>query len=93
MALVTKQYYGFISRVGFSAWKSFKPPVYDDIVDRTEFRPDAETVRGSSISSIPAMKGVFDYEDGEVTADKTPSVLFPCSFGTEFLSKPVRLSK
>lgn len=73
MALVTKQYYGSISRVGFSAWKSFKPPVYDDIVDRTEFRPDAETVRGSSISSIPAMKGVFDYEDGEVTADKTPS--------------------
>ena len=73
MALVTKQYYGSISRVGFSSWKPFKPPVYDDIVDRTEFRPDAETVRGSSISSIPAMKGVFDYEDGEVTADKTPS--------------------
>lgn len=73
MALVTKQYYGSISRVGFSAWKSFKPPVYDDIVDKSEFRPDAETVRGASISSLPAMKGVFDYEDGKITPDKTPS--------------------
>ena len=73
MALTTKQYYGCISRVGFSAWKAFKAPVYDDIVDKTEFRPDAETVRGASISSLPAMKGVFDYEDGKVTADKTPS--------------------
>lgn len=73
MALTTKQYYSSISRVGFSAWKSFPSPVYDDIVDKTEFRPDAETVRGASISSLPAMKGVFDYEDGKVTADKTPS--------------------
>lgn len=73
MALITRQYYGSICRVGLSSWKSLKSPVYDDIVDRTEFRPDAETVRGSSISSLPAMKGVFDYEDGKVTADKTPS--------------------
>ena len=73
MALITKQYYGSISRVGFSTWKPLKSPVYDDIVDRTDFRPDAETVRGSSISSVPAMKGVFDYEDGKVTDDKRPS--------------------
>lgn len=73
MALITKQYYSSISRVGFSAWEAFKAPVYDDIVDKSEFRPDAEIVRGVSISSIPAMKGVFDYEDGEVTAEKTPS--------------------
>ena len=73
MALTTKQYYGSISRVGFSSWKAFKNPDYDDIVDRTDFRPDAETVRGASISSVPAMKGVYDYEDGEVTDDKRPS--------------------
>lgn len=73
MALTTKQYYGSISRIGFSAWKALKSPEYDDIVDKTDFRPDAETVRGSSISSLPAMKGVFDYEDGKVTSDKTPS--------------------
>lgn len=73
MALVTKQYYSSLSRVGFSAWRSFKSPEYDDIVDKTDFRPDAETVRGASISSVPAMKGVFDYENGEVTDDKRPS--------------------
>lgn len=73
MALTTKQFYSSLSRVGFASWKSFKSPEYDDIVDKTDFRPDAETVRGASISSVPAMKGVFDYEDGKVTADKTPS--------------------
>lgn len=73
MALTTKQYYGSISRTGCSAWTAFKSPEYDDIVDRTDFRPDAETVRGASISSIPAMKGVYDYEGGEVTDDKRPS--------------------
>lgn len=73
MALVTKQYYSSLSRTGFFAWKSFKSPVYDDIVDKSEFRPDAETVRGASISSVPAMKGVYDYENGEVTAEKRPS--------------------
>lgn len=73
MALITKHYYGSISRVGFSDWVSFKSPVYDDIVDKTDFRPDAETVRGSSISSIPAMKGIFDYEDGVVSDEKRPS--------------------
>nr|DAH73128.1 MAG TPA: hypothetical protein [Microviridae sp.] len=73
MALTTKQYYASISRVGFSAWKSLPPPVYDDIVDKTDFRPDAETVRGASISSLPAMKGVYDYEDGEVSDSKRPS--------------------
>ena len=75
MALTTRQYYGSISRTGLSSWRPMKPPVYDDIVDRTDFRPDAETVRGASISSIPAMKGVFDYEDGKVTDDKRPSDL------------------
>ena len=73
MALTTKQYYSSISRVGFSAWTPFDSPVYDDIVDKTDFRPDAETVRGSSISSIPAMKGVFDYEDGVISDEKRPS--------------------
>lgn len=73
MALTTKQFYSSISRVGFSAWKSLSSPEYDDIVDKTDFRPDAEVVRGSSISSIPAMKGLFDYEDGKVTDDKRPS--------------------
>ena len=73
MALTTKQYYGSISRVGFSSWESFKDPDYDDIVDKTDFRPDAETVRGASISSMPAMKGVYDYENGEITDDKRPS--------------------
>ena len=73
MALTSKQYYSSISRVGFSSWTSFKSPQYDDIVDRTDFRPDSETVRGASISSIPAMKGVYDYEGGEVTDEKRPS--------------------
>lgn len=73
MALTTKQFYSSISRVGFSAWKSLPSPEYDDIVDKADFRPDAETVRGASISSIPAMKGIFDYEDGKVTDDKRPS--------------------
>lgn len=73
MALTTKQYYGSISRVGSSSWKAFKSPEYDDIVDKTDFRPDAETVRGTSISSLPAMRGVFDYEDGKVTPENTPS--------------------
>lgn len=73
MALTTKQYYSSISRVGSASWTSFKSPEYDDIVDKTDFRPDAETVRGASISSVPAMKGVYDYEDGEVTDNKRPS--------------------
>ena len=73
MALTTKQFYSSLSRVGFDSWTAFKAPEYDDIVDRTDFRPDSETVRGASISSIPAMKGVYDYEDGKVTADKRPS--------------------
>lgn len=73
MALTTKQFYSSLSRVGSASWTSFKSPEYDDIVDRTDFRPDAETVRGSSVSSIPAMKGVYDYEGGKVTDDKRPS--------------------
>lgn len=73
MALTSKQFYSSISRVGFSSWAPFKEPQYDDIVDRTDFRPDSETVRGASISSIPAMKGVYDYEGGKVTDDKRPS--------------------
>lgn len=73
MSLTTKQFYSSLSRVGFTSWTSFKAPEYDDIVDKTEFRPDAETVRGASISSIPAMKGIYDYEGGKVTDDKRPS--------------------
>ena len=73
MALTTKQYYSSISRTGLSSWNSFKDPEYDDIVDKTDFRPDAETVRGATISNIPAMKGIFDYENGEVTDSKRPS--------------------
>ena len=73
MALTTKQYYPTLSRTGFSSWESLKDPVYDDIVDKTDFRPDAETVRGASLSSIPAMRGVFDYEDGKVSDEKRPS--------------------
>lgn len=73
MALTTKQFYSSLSRVGSTSWTSFKSPAYDDIVDRTDFRPDAETVRGSSISSVPSMKGIFDYEDGKVTDEKRPS--------------------
>lgn len=73
MALTTKQYYFCLSRTGFSSWQSLKDPKYDDIVDKTDFRPDAETVRGASISSVPAMKGVYDYEDGKVTENKRPS--------------------
>lgn len=73
MALTTKQYYFSLSRTGVSSWESLKDPVYDDIVDRTDFRPDAETVRGASISSMPAMKGIYDYEGGKVTDDKRPS--------------------
>lgn len=73
MALTTKQYYSSISRVGFSSWKSLPDPDYDDVVDKTDFRPDAETVRGSSISSVPSMKGVYDYEDGKVSDNKRPS--------------------
>lgn len=73
MALTTKQFYSSISRVGFASWTPFKAPEYDDIVDKSDFRPDAETVRGASISSVPAMKGVFDYEDGKVTDTNRPS--------------------
>lgn len=73
MALLTKQFYSSFSRIGFDSWTAFKAPEYDDIVDRTDFRPDSETVRGASISSVPAMKGIYDYEDGEVTDDKRPS--------------------
>lgn len=73
MALTSKQFYSSISRVGFSSWTPLKEPQYDDIVDRTDFRPDAETVRGASISSLPAMKGLYDYEGGKVTDDKRPS--------------------
>lgn len=73
MALTTKQFYSSISRTGFCAWNSLPEPIYDDIVDRTDFRPDAETVRGATISSMPAMKGIYDYEDGKVTDDKRPS--------------------
>lgn len=73
MALTTKQFYSSISRAGLSSWKPFPGPVYDDIVDKTDFRPDAETVRGASISSVPAMKGIYDYEDGKITDDKRPS--------------------
>lgn len=73
MALTTKQYYFSFSRTGVSSWESLKDPEYDDIVDRTDFRPDAETVRGSSVSSMPAMKGIYDYEGGKVTDEKRPS--------------------
>lgn len=73
MALTTKHYYASFSRTGVASWKSFKSPEYDDIVDRSEFRPDAETVRGASVSSLPAMKGIYDYEGGKVTDDKRPS--------------------
>lgn len=73
MALTTKFYYSILSRTGLSSWKSLKDPEYDDIVDKTDFRPDAEVVRGATISSIPAMKGVYDYEDGKITEEKRPS--------------------
>lgn len=73
MALTTKQFYSSISRTGLSSWQSLDSPEYDDIVDKTDFRPDAETVRGASISSMPAMKGIYDYDDGEVTEKKRPS--------------------
>ena len=67
------KYFCSISRVGSGSFHPLKAPLYDDVVDKTDFRPDAETVRGASISKLPAMQGVYDYEDGEVTDDKRPS--------------------
>ena len=69
---LSKYYVGF-TRIGQGDYTPLSQPKYDDIVDKTDFRPDAETVRGSTISKLPAMQGVYDYEDGKPTADKRPS--------------------
>lgn len=68
-----EKFYSSLTRVGSSAWKPLKEPKYDDIVDDTDFRPDSETVRGATISKLPAMKGVYDYDDGKFSAEKQPS--------------------
>ncbi len=46
---------------------------YDDIVDKSEFRPDRETIRGLKLSAGAGVtnKGMFDYPEGVVPDDDT----------------------
>lgn len=41
---------------------------YDDIVDKSEFRPDSETVRGLKLSAGAGVtdKGLYDYPEGKI---------------------------
>lgn len=41
---------------------------YDDIVDKTEFRPDSETIRGLKLSAGAGVtdKGLYDYPEGKI---------------------------
>ena len=41
---------------------------YDDIVDKSEFRPDSETIRGLklSVGSGVTDKGLYDYSEGKI---------------------------
>lgn len=41
---------------------------YDDIVDKSEFRPDSETVRGLKLSAGAGVtdKGLYDYPEGQI---------------------------
>lgn len=42
--------------------------VYDDIVDKSEFRPDTETIRGLKLSAGSKLTdcGLYDYKDGKI---------------------------
>lgn len=50
---------------------------YDKVVDRSQYRPDYEGVRDFMKSSISqggsGSSGVYDYQDGKVDPEKTPT--------------------
>lgn len=59
----------------------FKNPeasYYDDIVDRTDFRPDSETLRGYKLSNGAGItdSGNYDYPQGDTSHDTvTPELI------------------
>ena len=59
----------------------FKNPevsYYDDIVDRTDFRPDSETLRGYKLSNGAGVtdSGNYDYPEGDTSKDTvTPELI------------------
>ena len=64
------------SRVSYS--RSRRRIHYDKIVDRSNFRPDADDVRTKSLragSSSPGDIGLYDYKDGKVNKHFTPSAI------------------
>lgn len=59
-------------------FKNSEVSYYDDIVDRTDFRPDSETLRGYKLSNGAGMTetGNFDYPEGDTSNDTvTPELI------------------
>lgn len=52
---------------------------YDDIVDKSEFRPDTETIRGLKLSVGAGVtnQGLYDYHEGKIpdTDTVTPEII------------------
>lgn len=64
-----------ISSDGLSSSCFFRFPVnnivYDDVVDRSQFRPDSENIRNKTLSSVGgSYNGVYDDNPDEVTNEE-----------------------
>ena len=58
---------------GSSSWSPLSAPVYDDVVDKSEFRPDADVVRSALSSGSVSTVGEYDFNDGKIPEGYEPS--------------------
>ena len=58
---------------GSSSWSPLSSPIYDDVVDKSDFRPDADVVRSALSSGSVSSVGEYDFKDGKVPKDYEPS--------------------
>ncbi len=58
---------------GSSSWSPLSAPVYDDVVDKSEFRPDADVVRSALSSGSVSTVGEYDFADGKIPDGYEPS--------------------
>lgn len=58
---------------GSSSWSPLSAPVYDDVVDKSEFRPDSDVVRSALSSGSVSTTGEYDFKDGKIPEDYEPS--------------------
>lgn len=58
---------------GSSSWSPLSSPTYDDVVDKSEFRPDSDVVRSALSSGTISGVGEYDFKDGKIPQGYEPS--------------------